>query len=154
LRLPDVAAYQSAAPEAAMNRKLLRPIMLGIGLLMLGYMLAGLLREQRFLIDAEQAEGMVIDLRKLAGSATVPVIRFTTEHGETVDWASSREAGGSSGYQVGDKVTLLYLPDNPSAAVIGSTFGIFGRFLLIGAAGLILVMRGLGATRSWRRVRR
>jgi hypothetical protein len=73
----------------------------------------------------------------LRASTSAPVIRFSAQDGSVVDWASQ-----AAGYQVGEHLHVLYMPETPSVAVIGGYFGLYGRFLLAGLAGLVLVALG------------
>jgi hypothetical protein len=122
-----------------MNRRVIRLTCLAIGVGLLGYTVSGLIRNHTFLLGAAQADGVVVDLRQGRGGESLPVIRFPAQDGSVVDWVSQ---GAGGGYHVGDHLNVLYMPDTPSLAVIGSYLGIYGRFLVAAFLGLVLVSIG------------
>jgi hypothetical protein len=124
-----------------MNRRLVRLICLAVGVGLLGYTVSGLIRNHVFLLGAAQADGVVVDLRQGHGGDSLPVIRFPAQDGSVVDWVSQGQ-GAASAYHVGDHLHVLYMPETPSIAVIGSYLGIYGRFLIAAFIGLVLVSIG------------
>ena len=85
-------------------------LLLGIGMLFLaGAALLGW-GSLRHVLYAERADGNVIEMRR-EGSMYAPVLRFRLPNGE------SREVkdlgSGAPDFAVGDKVTILYMPEDP-----------------------------------------
>lgn len=64
--------------------------------------------------------GQVIDLQEnydSDGSTYTPVVQFKTKSGQTVEFTSTYSSNPPA-YQVGQNVTVVYLPDQPEQAVI------------------------------------
>ena len=85
-------------------------VILGIG----GMFLAGGLAlgwgSLRHVLYAERADGEVIEIRR-EGDMYAPVLRFRLASGETQD---VKDLGsGAPDFAVGDRVTVLYMPDDP-----------------------------------------
>ena len=85
-----------------------------------------------------ETEGMVVDndleLFADGGSAYVPVVRFTSESGEIVRFTDS-VGSIPPAYEEGEKVKVLYHPDDPKEAYIKTWFRLwFGSviWLLVG----------------------
>jgi hypothetical protein len=107
-----------------------------------------------FIHEATRAEGIVVDLLPSHSSNDTsytyrPVVHFTDQSGETIEFASSVSSNPPS-YEKGEKVDVLYRPEEPRNARIYGFFslwggavivaGIGGVFFLIGAA-IMLVIR-------------
>lgn len=96
---------------------------LGIALVVLG--IYSLNRTRNFLQRAHSTSGIVIEIvRKQVSTGrgltytNVPVVRFKTIIGEIIEFESSV---GNPSLQVGDEVTVLYDPDKPQQATLGSS---------------------------------
>jgi hypothetical protein len=117
---------------------------LGVGLLIVGAVV--LVRTVRFVADAEHATGTVIDMsreRDSEGGVTFyPVVRFTTAAGERIEFVSTSGSNPPS-ETPGDRVEVLYNPDDPSAAKLS---GLFHVWLL---PIILLVMGAVFAGSAW-----
>jgi Protein of unknown function (DUF3592) len=108
---------------------------LGVGLLLASA--ATFVHTKRFMAGAEHATGTVIDLSEDFSSddETVhPVVRFTTAEGRTVDFRSS--TGSSSPPDVGDRVDVLYDPDDPQDAKLSGFFDLWLWTIALGGLGI------------------
>lgn len=85
-------------------------VILGIGGLILAGGLALGWVSLRHVLYAERAEGEVIEIRR-EGDMYAPVLRFRLANGETQE---VKDLGtGAPDFAVGDRVTVLYMPDDP-----------------------------------------
>lgn len=122
--------------------------LIGIGLLIGAFLIY--LNISGFMAEAVSAQGTVIDLvqsRSSSQRSYRPVVRFSTEDGQTLEFTSSF-GSNPPGYARGDSVQVLYPPDDPQQARIHSFLalwlmpiifaGVGGVFALIGG-GLIFV---------------
>jgi hypothetical protein len=123
----------------AMNRsKLLALIFLPLGLAFLVYGVSDLLQVRAFASLAVEAEGTVIAMQEGA-TKYYPRVRFQTRHGQTVEFDA---ANGSNPplYEVGERLPVLYLPDNPRYAVINTFIELWLGPLIYAAVGLLLLV--------------
>jgi hypothetical protein len=85
-------------------------VILGIGGLILGGGLALGWGSLRHVLYAERAEGEVIEIRR-EGDMYAPVLRFRLANGEMQE---VKDLGtGAPDFAVGDRATVLYMPDDP-----------------------------------------
>jgi Protein of unknown function (DUF3592) len=85
-------------------------LILGIGGLILAGGLALGWGSLRHVLYAEHADGEVIEIRR-DGDMYAPVLRFRRANGETQE---VKDLGtGAPDFAVGDRVTVLYMPDDP-----------------------------------------
>lgn len=85
-------------------------LILGIGGLILAGGLALGWGSLRHVLYAERADGEVIEIRR-EGDMYAPVLRFRRANGETQE---VKDLGsGAPDFAVGDRVTVLYMPDDP-----------------------------------------
>jgi Protein of unknown function (DUF3592) len=105
---------------------------------------------KRFVAGAERTTGTVIDLSRKTDSegevAYYPVVRFTTAEGRTVEFVSSSGSSPASKSE-GDRVEVLYDPDDPRDAKLSGFFDLWLFPLAFGALGGIFVFFGLFAPR-------
>jgi hypothetical protein len=98
----------------------------------------------RFIVNAERTEGTVIDLSRSEdseGSVTYnPVVEFTVD-GRSIQFTSS--SGSSSPPSVGDRVEVLYDPDDPSDARLSGFLDLWFFPLVAGALALVCGVVGL-----------
>lgn len=90
------------------------PLFLVGGVLLLVGAVKAARDEHRFLVTAVRTQGVVEDLvysRAPKTNAGFPVVRFTTLKGTTIT-ATSRAT--RTGYRLGQEVSILYDPDDPS----------------------------------------
>lgn len=85
-------------------------LILGIGGLILAGGLALGWGSLRHVLYADRAEGEVVEIRR-EGDMYAPVVRFRLANGETQE---GKDLGsGAPDFAVGDRVTVLYMPDDP-----------------------------------------
>jgi len=129
-------------------------IFLGVGLLMLFGALMFWNKTRGFLARAHQASGTVVELietRDNEGSSMwKPVVAFTDDNGHKTrftDSVSSRPAA----YDVGEAVTVLYLPGKAGEAHIKGFSSLWLGATILGGLGVIFTGIGAGivfATRA------
>jgi Protein of unknown function (DUF3592) len=114
-----------------------RVLFVGAGIVLIGGSIAALAGVYRFTQAAVVVPGVVT---KLNAGGSHPQIKFTTQAGETIDYAQN---GLIFGYQPGDRVQVMYEPSEPRSAMV-DTFGAKWGFPL-----MMLVMGGvfLGVSR-------
>jgi Protein of unknown function (DUF3592) len=92
-------------------------VILGIGGLILAGGLALGWGSLRHVLYAERADGEVIEIRR-EGDMYAPVLRFRLANGET---RGGKDLGsGAPDFAVGDRVTVLYMPEDPEDFRIGT----------------------------------
>ena len=111
---------------------------LGVLLLVAGAVFAVL--TARFVASADRAEGTVVDRARSVddedGSVVYfPIVRFTTAEARTVEFKSS----ASTSDEIGDRVDVLYDPDDPTDARLAGFFNIWGFSLIFGLIGTVFV---------------
>ena len=107
--------------------------------------------------DGLEATGRVVELAEKCETdpedgyscTYAPVVQFRTQAGQQVTFRS-RYFRNPPAYQVGETVTVLYLPEDPHHAEIrGSGRILDGLFLALGGALILIGLVGLyGAIRS------
>jgi hypothetical protein len=111
---------------------------IAIGLLVAGA--ATFIHTLRFVQGAERATGTVIDLSEETdseGDVTYhPVVRFTTAEGRTVEFVSSSGASSRVSRSVGDRVEVLYDPDDPKDAQLSGFFDLWLFPIVFAAVGV------------------
>ena len=85
-------------------------LILGIGGLILVGGLALGLGSLRHVLHGERADGEVIEMRR-EGDMYAPVVRFRLSSGETQTMEDL--ASGAPDFAVGDRITILYMPQDP-----------------------------------------
>jgi hypothetical protein len=116
-------------------------VVVGASFMLVG--LAQLAWVRGFEHGAVRAPGKVIALN--AGQAH-PEVRFTTERGETIDFAQ----GGFVSEAVGNDVVVLYHPDNPRDAAVDAFGARYGFPVLSLVMGGLLLGGGLTSLRRRR----
>lgn len=99
-----------------------------------------------------EVPGMVVDLQEnydSDGSTYTPVVQFKTNSGQSIEFTSSYSSSPPA-YDVGESVTVVYPPDNPSDAIIkGDGQFLHIIFMLLGGAaaaiGFYMVFSALRA---------
>lgn len=96
-------------------------------------------KTRHFLARAQQAPGTVVELREVRdseGSSTwKPVVRFETASGRGVSFADSVSSKPAA-YDVGEAVTVLYLPEEPEEAHIKGFSSLWLGTAILGGLGL------------------
>lgn len=111
---------------------------LGVGLLLVAAV--WFVHTKRFVAGAERATGTVVDLSSRTNSEGdvlfYPVVRFTTAQGRTVQFVSSSGSSPAS-KSVGDRVEVLYDPDDPPGAKLSGFFDLWLFPLACGVLGIM-----------------
>lgn len=120
----------------------------GIGLLLGGF--AFWQAQTRFVRSSAQAVGTVTDFVKQRDSRNratyAPQVRFVTSDGQKHEFTST-VSSNPRGFEVGDKVTVLYDPAAPNTAQINTFLQLwFGPVLL---AGMGFVFSTVGGGLLW-----
>lgn len=123
-------------------------VCLALGVLLLVGGAIAFVHTKRFVSGSERATGTVIDLSSRTDSdGTVtyhPVVRFTTAKGRTVQFVSDSGSSPATKSE-GDRVEVLYDPDDPQDAKLSGFFDLWLWPLAFGALGGMLVFFGLFA---------
>ncbi len=105
-----------------------------IGLALLVFAVLSYLNKKKFLKKAIVTKGEVYEIKETMSQSTdedghtsyskvyYPMISFSTEKGEKVQFQSSMGSGNKRKYQVGQIVELLYDPDKPQKATLNKFF--------------------------------
>jgi hypothetical protein len=93
-----------------------------------------------FLAEATRTEGTVIDL---VGSHYRPIVHFTDRHGQEIEFTSSTGSNPPA-YSIGQKVEVLYRPNEPQTAAIDSFFSLWGVSVILGGLGGVFFAIGAG----------
>lgn len=116
--------------------------LIGIGLLLGAYLFYQ--HTQNFLKKAIRAEGEIVALIPSEDAGThTPQVSFQTQKGEIIDFTSNI---GSSSYDetdIGKKVTVLYLPENPQTARLQNFWNLWLNPIVLGGFSLIFLTVGL-----------
>jgi hypothetical protein len=104
-----------------------------------------------FYLKGGRVEGTVTDMAhsnsRGSRNSSAPIVTYEVE-GRTYTYRSSVYSSPPS-YRVGDKVTLLYRPENPASALIHSFLEEWGLALLLTALGATFAYIGFAMV-SWR----
>jgi hypothetical protein len=117
-------------------------VSLAVGVVALIVGAVWLVRTVQFVAEAEHATGTVVDMsreRDSEGDVSFhPVVRFRTAQGDTIVFVSSYGSSSPS-ESPGDRVEVLYDPDDPSDAKLSGLFQVWlfpAVVLLIGASSI------------------
>jgi hypothetical protein len=124
-----------------MRRKLIAGFMLSAAALCLVVAIVSFIYSWNFISHAARATGQVTSLTERSGNY-YPVVSFDDAGGDHHTLYSSM---GSSppGYQVGDRVTILYAPGNPANARIDSFLSTWIIPLVMGTLAMSYILLGL-----------
>jgi len=114
----------------------------GVVLLLLFFLSMILKDPVRLSIKGKRAKGIVVAMAKVEGSEPDPlrpIVEFVTSTGERAS-ATSRELVGWSLSHLGDKVTVLYNPSNPSDAHLVMLNEYRGVGFILGFITIIILM--------------
>ncbi|WP_085901275.1 DUF3592 domain-containing protein [Kiloniella majae] len=132
--------------------KILKYIFMSVGLITLSVMGIWSYTTHNFVDNAHSAQGTVIDLiqsRSSSSSSTSnsyvyrPEVIFQTATGEEVTFQSSTGSNPPA-YNRGEKVSVLYNPENPQDAKIDGTLSLWLGPLILGVIGFIFSAFGIG----------
>jgi hypothetical protein len=129
--------------------RFLRPLSLtshGAIALIIG--LAFLFPSLSLVLGGVETEGVVVDFKAAsAGSwssgGNQPVVKFYDPDGTPITFTSSAHVGWGFGPSRGEQVAIIYDPDDPTKAAIGSFMLLWFLPTVFLAAGLICVFLGL-----------
>ena len=99
-----------------------------------------------FLVEAIKADGTVVDLvQSRSGNSFTyrPVIQFNNQNGEKIEFITSSGSNPPS-HRKGEKVEVLYPPDEPQKARINTFFSLWGGSLILGILGVVFFLIGAG----------
>jgi hypothetical protein len=94
--------------------------------------------------DTVSSQGTVVDLY-VEGSGDshdavmLPVVEFVARNGVKVRFRAGGGSGSASEYEKGTRVDVLYDPNSPGTAYIGSYSQLWQRPLFAGGIGLVLI---------------
>jgi hypothetical protein len=112
----------------------------------LTFALVSFLHARSFTRSATRAQGTVVRLEKResrdSGAAYYPVFTFQDAHGAPQEIFSSVGSFPPS-HQVGDTVTVLYLPEQPRKAKLDGFFYVWGLAAIFGGVGTFWLVVGL-----------
>jgi hypothetical protein len=122
----------------AQRERIMRVPLLVVGLVLLFLAASVAVHTRRFVAGAVRAPGFVTGT---PAGGSHPIIRFTTASGEE---GSFPQGGFVFGYRPGDKVTVIYDPNNPTHRTSLDTVGAIWFFpLLLGGLGVAFVAGAL-----------
>ena len=105
-------------------------------------------RSMEIVWEGATATGEITGMQTVSGyrgQSHLPVVRFNAADGtQRVFW--QRPGGRRGAYSIGEKVTVLYLPDDPGRAIIDS---FWGRYGFIFATLFALCFAALGGWLVW-----
>jgi hypothetical protein len=130
----------------------LPPLFLVLGVVFLVVAVVTFVLTLRFVAGAERVTGTVTDVSRETDSEGevlfYPVVRFTTAEGRTLEFRSS--TGSSSPPQPGDRVEVLYDPDDPQDARLSGFFDVWLLPIVFGFIGVVASTVSLVAIRRTR----
>jgi uncharacterized protein DUF3592 len=99
-----------------------------------------------WLSHAIEVPGSVTELLRVrdsdnTGYLFVPVVRFQTVEGRTVEFQSSLRSNPPA-YRAGQSVSVLYDPDEPRSAAIRGVFSLWFMSIILGFIGSIFLIVG------------
>ncbi len=119
---------------------------IGVGMLIVAAVM--LVRTVWFVAEAEHATGTVVDLFRDSDSdgtvSNYPVVRFVTADGETIEFVSSTSSSFPVSESPGDRVEVLYDPDDPYGAQLSGVFHVWlppAIFAIIGTSFVVTAWR-------------
>lgn len=94
-----------------------------------------------------ESKGVVVKLIEISSKYDEfpmykPLVQFTDSKGNTVEFTTSTSSRPSS-YKVGEKVDVLYAPENPDKAEINDFFSLWSGILMAGIFGAVFFTVGL-----------
>lgn len=119
-------------------------LLIGMGLLIGSFF--AYQNSSSFLDAAIKTEGTVIELiasRSKNSTTYKPLVQFTSQTGEVIEFTSPSGSSPPS-YAKGEKVEILYLPEQPQKAEINDFFSLWGVVAIVGGLGGIFFLIGAG----------
>ncbi|HVF45383.1 MAG TPA: DUF3592 domain-containing protein [Pyrinomonadaceae bacterium] len=102
------------------------------------------MRTRRFVEESVSAFGEVVELREHRGEGVTyaPVIRFAGPGGRVVEFTES-VASSPPAHRVGERVRILYRPEDPTRARVASTSNLYLLTIIFAAIGGVVSVIGL-----------
>jgi hypothetical protein len=99
---------------------------------------------RRFVAESVPAFGEVVGLKEQQGDGVTysPVIRFSATGGRAVEFTETTSSN-PPGYSVGERVRVLYRPDDPKGARVASPFRLYLFAAIFGGIGATFFVIGL-----------
>jgi hypothetical protein len=113
-----------------------RMLFIGLGIVVILFVLVWGWLNYQFINQANSAQGEVI---KLNSGGSHPEIKFITKDGREIEYPQS---GLIFGYKIGDKVEVLYDSQTPKRASINTFGALWGFPVLLFILGLIFIIVG------------
>lgn len=134
---------------------IIQAVFLAIGAAMLAGCAFWFVHEQRFLASAQRVEGTVTDLERHRSSSDhsstwAPVVSYVTPDGRTREFVSSSSSNPPS-YRRGERVQVLFDPNDPDHAAIEGFFSQWGGIVIVGGLGAVFFLIGGGMWLARRR---
>ena len=132
-------------------------IFLGVGSIVLAVAALSFLHTRQFVHSSSAGDGVVIEnvwresSGRSRGGSYYPRVRFRTGSGQDFVIISSTGSSPPS-FRVGERVQVLYSPDNPTRARIDSFGSLWALPLIFGCIGLVFCSVGIGPLLWQRRV--
>ena len=118
-------------------------VMIGLGIILVGIGAISSIRTLTFLNRAVLVTGEIIELAERKNFSRdilyAPVFTFRDRTGETHTVLSSIARALPAG-DVGDRIAILYDPDNPKNAEVNSFVSIWGLSIIVGSLGVIFLV--------------
>jgi hypothetical protein len=116
-----------------------------VGLLLLGASCILLMFSMRYVVGGEATYGLVVDFAEMPskrGRTYAPIVAYPV-NGETYE---ARAGFGTSWsvYDIGDDVTVLYMPGDPRQATINDFHQLYMFPSILGVPGLLMLLGGVG----------
>ncbi len=115
-------------------------LIVGVALLIIATIFLG--NSIKLIKNGTRAIATVVDLESSIGSNSTeftPIFKFTSSNGEEITF---KGFGASSppAFNVGEKVKVVYNPQNPSEAKAMTYFGLFGLSIIMGAVSIAMII--------------
>lgn len=140
------------------------PVFALIGIGMLGGAGYSYYTTNQFIEQSLKTEGIVVDLvrsrsssrtsgsnRRKTSRGYAPVVEFTTESGDTIEFVSSTSSNPPK-FSEGELVEVFYDPRSPRKAKINSFLTLWAGTIIVGLMGLIF--SGIGVGWFWNNVKK
>lgn len=126
--------------------KFLFSIFAGIGVIIFIVALFVIKSELKLARNGIETTGIVIEqsISKSSEDRSIyhPIIQFNTENNRVITFRSP-EGGRQSHFNLGEEISIIYLPDDPQRATINNFLGLYGAGTILGVMGLAFASTGL-----------
>jgi hypothetical protein len=129
-----------------------------LGMILIVSGAVALIERQVFISSSNETQGLVVDVRVVqnqvlfmnddTGFHYYPTIEFSDTDGSAHRFESP--AGITSvKYEIGQDIPILYQQQDPSNAIIKTTWGIYGLSIILFGTGLLFIIFGLVAFKGF-----